>query len=375
MILNCVYLFTANGIRFLCKHYPLEFPPKEYLATAKFCELVGEFNAYANNRRRDMAMSADNEALTEERKGKLRKFREIYCLMKLHQSQKDSLKPSQVGVILCLETCFWIIDILFKDFGYKYFLTARINTDPVESHHGDVKSIHKNPTCLEYKRDMKIIAVTQYMAKISAAFSNYDREEGGIFLADLKTFHELQEEDYAENAQDFDIDLARAQFFEPPDFAQKAALAKFGGFILKISIYDNKNILKCVKCFTDLTIPKDNDEQEVNDLINMTEHKSGRLVRCSPLANEMFSECEKIFRSAWQKLPNQKGLDDKMTNVLLQAVSEKFPTVPLCHRKKIVHKFAKVRLFFYGRHIDKHFQKNNKRLLEGIANASKSSKA
>ena len=124
-----------------------------------------------------------------------------------------------------------------------------------------------------------------------------------------------------------------------------------------------------------MTIPKDNDEQEVNDLINMTEHKSGRLVRCSPLANEMFNLCERIFRSAWEKLPNQKGLDDKMTNVLLQAVSEEFPTVPLCHRKKIVHKFAKVRLFFYGRHIDKHFQKNNKRVLEGIANASKSSKA
>ena len=322
-----------------------------------------------------MAMSADNEALTDERKGKLRRFCEIYCSMKLHPSQKDSLKPSQVGVILCLETLFWIIDRVFNDFGYKYFLTAKINTDPVESHHGDVRSIHQSPTCLEYKRDMKIISVCQYMAKISAWHANYDREEGGIFLADLNTFHELQAEDDAENAQDLEIDLAKAQFFEPPDFAQKAALAKFGGFILKISIYDSKNILKCVKCFTDLTIPKENDEQEVNDLINMTEHKSGRLVRPSPLANEMFSHCEKVFRSLWQKLPNQKGLDDKMTSALLETVSEKFPSVPLCHRKKIVHKFAKVRLFFYGRHIDKHFQKNNKRVLEGTANASKSSKA
>ena len=104
---------------------------------------------------------------------------------------------------------FWIIDRLFKDFGYKYFLTAKLNTDPVESHHGDAKSIHKSPTALEYKRDVKIIGVTQYMAKISADVANYDREEG-IFLADLKTWKELRAEDDVEagGTQDLDIDLA-----------------------------------------------------------------------------------------------------------------------------------------------------------------------
>ena len=316
-------------------------------------------------------MSADNEALTDERKGKLRRFCEIYCSMKLHPRQKDSLKPSQKGVILFMESCFWIIDRLFKDFGYKYFLTAKLNTDPVESHHGDARSIHQSPTALDYKRDVKIIGVTQYMAKISADVANYDREEG-IFLADLKTWKELREED--DDVQDLDIDLAKAKFFAPPDFAEQSALANFGGFIIKISIYDSENVLQCVKCFTDLTIPKDNDEQEVNDLITMTEYKSGRKVRPSSLANAMFTRCEEIFRSLWKTLPNEKRLNDKVTNSLLKVVSEEFPSVPLCHRKRIVHKFAKVRLFFYGRYIDNHLQKKNKKFFQGSANSSKSSK-
>ena len=105
--------------------------------------------------------------------------------------------------------------------------------------------------------------------------------------------------------------------------------------------------------------------------------KRGDLVYPSQLANEMFTYTESIFRSAWESLKNHQRLTDQITEILVNACSVKFEDqdIPKCHLKIILGKFAKVRLHFYADHIDLKLQAQNKKSLEGAANASKSSKA
>merc|ERR1712051_9142 len=90
---------TGTAIRWYHKHYPQDFP-EEFLVSAFFADLVGEWNDIINNRSTSMAMYADNDELTNERKGKIRKFKEVYIRMKLHPRQKRKLKDSQKAVIL-----------------------------------------------------------------------------------------------------------------------------------------------------------------------------------------------------------------------------------------------------------------------------------
>ena len=70
----------------LHKRYPEQFP-EEYLVTAFFCHIAGEWNDTINNREMSMAMVANDKKATEFRKGKIRKFTNIYIRMKLHKRQ------------------------------------------------------------------------------------------------------------------------------------------------------------------------------------------------------------------------------------------------------------------------------------------------
>ena len=71
---------------------------------------------------------------------------------------------------------------------FHFFLTAQGNTDVVELHHSDARSLHMSPTCLDYKRDVKIMSVTHYSGHVK--HGNYDVDESGFYLSDLKSIKE-----------------------------------------------------------------------------------------------------------------------------------------------------------------------------------------
>ena len=87
-------------------------------------------------------------------------FRDFYCSMKLHPNQKEGvLKPSQKGVIVTNESLKWLKKKLF-DANFEYFLTGKATNDPCEQFHGEERSINKNPTCVQFKRNAKLISVS-----------------------------------------------------------------------------------------------------------------------------------------------------------------------------------------------------------------------
>ena len=370
---------TACAIRVLNKHKPDEFPD-EFLVSAHFCDFIGEWRELINNRRKSMAMVANNKELTEYRKGRLIKFKEVYIRMKLHKRQKAKLKDSQKSLLLATYSMLWLTDKLLIEQKFHMFLTAKGNTDVVEAHHSDAKSIHSNPTCRQYKQDCKIMSVTHYMGHVKN--SNYDIDETGFFLSDLDAMKEIVKENEAED--NLVIDLAKAHFFAPPDFTERIALASFGAWVIQITIVCTPHMKrlrydlrapKCEICLEALTINHLEDDQEVNDLIAFKEYKGGVFVHSSELANEMFWYAESIFRQTWKQLDRQRGLNQKLTDAIVSACSEKFENLPRCHLQTILGKFVEVRLYFYADYIDKKMQKKSKREIFAAANASKSSKS
>ena len=370
---------TACAIRVLNKHKPDEFPD-EFLVSAHFCDFMGEWREIINNRRKSMAMVANNNELTAYRKGRLIKFKEVYIRMKLHKRQKEALKDSQKSLLLATYSMLWLTDKLLNELKFHMFLTAKGNTDVVEAHHSDAKSIHSHPTCRQYKQDCKIMSVTHYMGHVKN--SNYDIDETGFFLSDLDAMKEIVKENEAED--NLVIDLAKAHFFAPPDFTERIALASFGAWVIQITIVCTPHMKrlrydlrapKCEICLEALTINHLEDDQEVNDLIAFKEYKGGLFVHSSELANEMFWYAESIFRQTWKQLDRQRGLNQKLTDAIVSACSEKFENLPRCHLQTILGKFVEVRLYFYADYIDKKMQKKSKREIFAAANASKSSKS
>ena len=370
---------TSVSIKMLHKRYPEQFP-EEYLVTAFFCDIAGEWNDTINNREMSMAMVANNKKATEFRKGKIRKFTNIYIRMKLHKRQGKKLKDSQKGIILAMYSLFWITDKLLIELKFHFFLTAKGNTDVVEHLHSDARSLHTFPTPLDFKRDAKIMAVTHFSGHVK--HSNYDIDETGFYLADLDSIKDMVAEE--EKDDSFVIDLAKAEFFAPPDWLEKSSLAMFGGWVLKVTIVlpaymkrfkPSLRTTKCDVCIKAFVLKYTDDDQEVNDFIQMREYKKGALVHPTVMANEMFLHAEKIFRAAWKLLPKHKNLNEKLTSKVVSACSGKFEQLPLCHLERILGKFVEVRLHFYADYIDGKLQKISKRAIINSANASKSTKA
>ena len=370
---------TGTAIRWYHKHYPHIFD-EEYLVTAHFCALVGEWNDTINNRQKSMAMYANNDKVTNHRKGVIRNFMNVYVRMKLHQTQKKKLKDSQKSVILASFSMFWLADKLLIELKFHFFLTAKGNTDVVEHHHSDARSFHTSPTPLDYKRDAKIMSVTHYSGHVK--HSNYDIDESGFYLADIESIKEIVTDQEKEN--NLVIDLAKAKFFTPPDFNELAALANFGGWVLRVTIVCPPRMKKikpslrspkCHVCLKAFVVDCIDDDQEVNDFIDMKEYREGTNVRATVLANEMFLHAETIFRSVWAQFSKQDDLTEQLTAAVISACTEKFEDIPICHLKNILGKFIHVRLYFYADFIDRKLQKLNKRDIMSSLNASKSSKA
>ena len=367
---------TSTAIRWYHKHYPHIFG-EEYLVTAHFCALVGEWNDTINNRQKSMAIYANN---ANHRKGVIRNFMNVYVRMKLHSRQKRKLKDSQKSVILASFSMFWLADKLLIELKFHFFLTAKGNTDVVEHHHSDARSFHTSPTPLDYKRDCKIMSVTHYTGHVK--HSNYDIDESGFYLADIESIKEIVTEQDKEN--NLVVDLAKVEFFTPPDFNELAALANFGGWVFRVTIVCPPKMKKikpslrspkCPVCLKAFVIDCIDDDQEVNDFIDMKEYREGTNVRCTVLANEMFLHAEKIFRSAWAQFSKQKDLTEQLTAAVISGCTEKFEDIPICHLKNILGKFVHVRLYFYADYIDRKLQKVHKRAIRSSLNASKSSKA
>ena len=90
----------------------------------------------------------------------------------------------------------------------------------------------------------------------------------------------------------------------------------------------------------------------------------------------MFYLCETIFRRVFDELRKETRLIDRIAELFVNEIREKFPQAPPCHIELIFKRFAKMRMHFEGEFIDSHWKVSeiNAAEIESSSNSSKSAK-
>ena len=97
------------------------------------------------------------------------------------------------------------------------------------------KDVHNDRFIEEYMIEHGLRFVMDYNKdRWGFKHSNYDIDESGFYLADIESIKEIVTDQEKEN--NLVVDLAKVEFFTPPDFNELAALANFGGWVLRVTI-------------------------------------------------------------------------------------------------------------------------------------------
>ena len=343
---------TGAAIRFAVKHCPPEKYghlgfTKDDLTTAFFCEAVDQHMAIMDNHRGSMALSKLKPEKYAEALNYLEFFMKFYCSMKLHKNQgSHAAKPSQKAVLLSSVSMIRICEKLLNEANYDFAMTSHGNNDIVENLHSRVRMRDPKPTPNNYDSYLKLTAISQFF--ISKRGMSYNEASDAYYLGnliDMKKVHDnaiqlLNEQD---DKDDEDEDYARLdnvdelKSFVSHDSLQEGGFTHHNGFILNATIFGKKR--HCDTCIQYFTAENDNDIS-AHELIAMKDYKPGALTRTSVAANEIFDFAEAVFKLRQDKMSKEGDIINRMTRLILMAVSKKFKDAPTCHLKRILGKFT-----------------------------------
>ena len=380
---------TATAIDFCVKHYPQEFP-EEALTTSFFLRKAAQFFNQMMSRAQSMAFSFARLEEFEKTVSNLEWFADFYSRIKLHKSQKDSLKPSQHGVKKATKNMIQLALFMLEQEGMVYLKPGLVSNDPIENLHSQIRSKNPNPTPLRFMRILKAICMCQCLDPAINGSYNYDDTDGALIdLAEVKAQRQQKLEEMvkeninaSENGDEVEEDELFASIIHPSldqtdlkvveDISEVNALSYLNGYLLQKTICSKS---KCATCM-DAFLTNENDDQLCNELIRLREYKLGVFKKPSTLANEMVRFAENIFRCEQEKLQSQKRsrIGDKLASKVLLHWKEYFPQAPSCHLKILAARFAKIRLYFYGNYLSRQLESVQKKKIDGVANASKSTK-
>lgn len=86
-----------------------------------------------------------------------------------------SWKPCQTGVVIATQTVLDLQDLYLNKKEYKFFLTGRLTQDCLENLFSTLRAVQPIPTALQFKDNLKLICMAQYMKTVSK--SNYDEDD------------------------------------------------------------------------------------------------------------------------------------------------------------------------------------------------------
>ena len=377
---------TAQAINVLVNKYG---KPKEWLTTAYFCACVSDWFDIMNNRRRSMAFSYKKREVHEEFTAYLKWFMRFYSSMKLHPNQKSGLKPSQKGVLISTSSVLYL-QVILLDEGFVFVLTARFSNDCIENIFSLVRLRQKVPTCLMFKRILRLICLCQFMKRVKG--SSYEDDEHVAFLVDLKSFKEHEEvrKVMQEDAEEEEIPISTDPIrrieqlteaeeddtyfetfkieFDPKD----GSFVYFCGYVLRKTILGKS---ECKECICQWVTTKIDTKNELYTLIDLREYKEGALIRPSQKAIDMFTIAEKVFRAHRDEWKNESNAATKLTDRALTIIENSYSTVKKCHLRIIISRFLRARLHFYASFETRKEVPKNATNIRSAANASKSTAA
>lgn len=91
-------------------------------------------------------------------------------------------KPYQTGVVIATQSVWDLQEFYLNNRNCKFLLTGRLTQDCLENLFSSLRTIQPIPTALQFKINLKLVCMAQYMKTVSK--SSYD-EDGREFLGDF----------------------------------------------------------------------------------------------------------------------------------------------------------------------------------------------
>jgi len=169
---NVISHDVCSALRFLAD----ELNKPEYLTTAWFIETIEHWFSLMTSRHIVMALSKLKPDIYEKSIIFLNNFIEI--MTHLEVGHKRSWKPSQSGSILSTTSILDLQNIYLNEKGFHFLLTSRFTQDCLENLFSVLRTKNIIPNALQFKNDLKLISVSQYLKDVSRG--SYDEDDRHI---------------------------------------------------------------------------------------------------------------------------------------------------------------------------------------------------
>lgn len=188
-------------------HLLSETPGKESLkTTAWFVGILKRWFDLMTARHFVLGIGTTRMAQYEEAKQFLTEC--MYIFRNIYAGKKNVWKPMQKGLIIATTSALELQHYLIREKGFIYVLLGRLSNDKIENLFTTVRARQSKPTALEFKNNLKLITVSQYLK--DPRNSSYDADDSiclSGFLDVIKNSNKSYESSSIDQESDFFTDI------------------------------------------------------------------------------------------------------------------------------------------------------------------------
>lgn len=154
---------------------------ESYITTAWFISFISKWFKLMSSSVPKLALGKLNETKFNESIDFLNEVIEV--ISQIEVGILKTWKPFQTGIIISTKSAIELTKYLLDVEKFEFVLTGRFTQDCLENLFSVVRSKHVIPTALQFKNDLKLITILQYMKNVgSASYEQDDREFFSEFL-------------------------------------------------------------------------------------------------------------------------------------------------------------------------------------------------
>lgn len=292
---NMLHHNTGSGLEYLSE----VTNNKDLATTGWFVKIVHKWFRLVTNRSLVRAFSLKIESKFKENIQFLIDF--VAIIQNLEIGKKGIWKPVQTGIKLCTTTILYLVNYFIIEKKYDFLFTGNLTQCCLENVFSIVRSKHPVPTALQFKQDLKILSISQYMKSIKN--SCYDDAKchslADFFTCKRKVILPLTDVTKQNKPQNT-INWKKCKL----SLNQQNALYSACGFI----VFSVQNYQKCcTKCFDGIISPT-MVKETYTILLQKREFSENIMIYVTKHAFKFFSILEQIFMTSKLHM-GKKGVD------------------------------------------------------------------
>lgn len=321
---------VSSALRFLS---PLCKKP-EYLTTAWFVNLIDRWFTFMSSRHPSVALSKLVKKNYDETIKFLKDFIDIF--KGLYVGESRMWKPSQTGAIISTTSILEIQNEFLNNKAYTFLLTSRFTQDCLENLFGCVRAKQVIPTALQFKNNLKLISVSQYLKDVTN--SSYDKDDREFLSGFLDIIPKTSPKiNYSPVQLPRDI----PDNIQLLNLSEKNSLYHIAGYIIHSIKKTTKTCNNCILAVGSTNFKK--STENISKLMRLKAFKKDTLFYCNMVTFIFFCEMESIFRKFYD-IVSVQNID--LMSFYVEKIVNNCMFNDLCHnlKYKIIKRFVVFRL-------------------------------